>query len=358
MKKGNHLLLAFVALLCCSIADAVPAWPGLQRVLQPDGSQVTLQIVGDEFFNYVRTSDGYTVLRTDRGTYEYASLRDGVLVPSGILAHDRGLRAEPEQRFLEAQPRNVFNRQQCEQGRALRSKHDALNSHRVIDYSKFRGLIVLVEPSDVAFLSEDPVAFYDDMINTEGFTGYHHPKGNDWYLHQEWVDCTGSVRDYYEDNSMGIFKPVFDVVGPVKVNYTANQFGAQFYNIFKYVARTINATVDFSQYDVNDDGNIDLVFFLVAGTGANTSPEDPDNLWPHRSAFSYTQFDGLNLTDYACSTELMWPSSYSMIDGIGTICHEFSHVLGLADHYDTDGGASGGGSQDPGEWDIMAEGNS
>ena len=189
-------------------------------------------------------------------------MRDGVLVPSGILAHDRGLRAEPEQRFLEAQPRNVFNRQQCEQGRALRSKHDALNSHRVIDYSKFRGLIVLVEPSDVAFLSEDPVAFYDDMINTEGFTGYHHPKGTDWYLHQEWVDCTGSVRDYYEDNSMGIFKPVFDVVGPVKVNYTANQFGAQFYNIFKYVARTINATVDFSQYDVNDDGNIDLVFAM------------------------------------------------------------------------------------------------
>lgn len=44
MKKGNHLLLAFVALLCCTVADAVPAWPGLQRVLQPDGSQVTLQI--------------------------------------------------------------------------------------------------------------------------------------------------------------------------------------------------------------------------------------------------------------------------------------------------------------------------
>lgn len=354
----SYILSILVALMCCCVAGAVPAWPGLHHVQQPDGSRVTLQIVGDEYFNYVRTSDGFTVVRTDEGVYEYATLRDGVLVASGVVAHDQAQRTVAEQRLLAELPRNLFSREQCDRGRVLRAKRDALGSRRVIDYAKFRGLVVLVEPSDVAFLSEDPVAFYDDMINTEGFTGYHHPKGTDWSLEKEWVDCTGSVRDYYEDNSMGIFKPVFDVVGPVKVNRPACDFGSKSYSIFMNVVNEINPTVDFSKYDVDNNGKIDLVFFLVAGTGANSSHNDSGNLWPHRSSF-YTsaKFDGKDLRDYACTTELLYDSSYSMIDGIGSFCHEFSHVLGLADHYDTDDASSGGGSQTPGEWDIMAGGN-
>ncbi len=354
----SYILSILVALMCCCVAGAVPAWPGLHHVQQPDGSRVTLQIVGDEYFNYVRTSDGFTVVRTDEGAYEYATLRDGVLVASGVVAHDQAQRTVAEQRLLAELPRNLFSREQCDRGRVLRAKRDALGSRRVIDYAKFRGLVVLVEPSDVAFLSEDPVAFYDDMINTEGFTGYHHPKGTDWSLEKEWVDCTGSVRDYYEDNSMGIFKPVFDVVGPVKVNRPACDFGSNSYSIFMNVVNEINPTVDFSKYDVDNNGKIDLVFFLVAGTGANSSHNDSGNLWPHRSSF-YTsaKFDGKDLRDYACTTELLYDSSYSMIDGIGSFCHEFSHVLGLADHYDTDDASSGGGSQTPGEWDIMAGGN-
>lgn len=88
MNKA-YILSLLVALMCCCVASAVPAWPGLHHVQQPDGSRVTLQIVGDECFNYVRTSDGFTVVRTDEGAYEYATLRDGVLVASGVVAHDR-----------------------------------------------------------------------------------------------------------------------------------------------------------------------------------------------------------------------------------------------------------------------------
>ena len=47
----------------------------------------------------------------------------------------------------------------------------------------------------------------------------------------------------------------------------------------------------------------------------------------------------------------------SVPSNIGTIAHEFSHVLGLPDFYDTDyASGSGGQSHDPGGWDVMAGG--
>ena len=108
--------------MCCCVAGAVPAWPGLHHVHQPDGSRVTLQIVGDEYFNYVRTSDGFTVVRTDEGAYEYATLRDGVLVASGVVVHDQAQRTMAEQRLLAELPRNLFSREQCDRGRMLRAE--------------------------------------------------------------------------------------------------------------------------------------------------------------------------------------------------------------------------------------------
>ncbi len=46
------------------------------------------------------------------------------------------------------------------------------------------------------------------------------------------------------------------------------------------------------------------------------------------------------------------------IDGIGTICHEFSHVLGLPDFYDTNYDKDGKEeSNHPGDWSVMAGGS-
>lgn len=50
------------------------------------------------------------------------------------------------------------------------------------------------------------------------------------------------------------------------------------------------------------------------------------------SAGQSLTLDGVKINSYACSAEL----SNTGIDGIGTICHEFSHCLGYPDLYDTD----------------------
>ena len=96
--------------------------------------------------------------------------------------------------------------------------------------------------------------------------------------------------------------------------------------------------VDFSDYDGDNNGQVDLVYFIIAGNGANYGGNNGDLWWPHRSIIYdynnrwYVRKDGVTLWDYASSVELSgWTSNPSSvkIDGIGTICHEFSHVLGL-----------------------------
>ena len=65
----RKILLIFVMALMCLIARAVPADPTPARITQPDGSTLTVQLHGDEFFNYLTTSDGYTVIKNKAGYY-------------------------------------------------------------------------------------------------------------------------------------------------------------------------------------------------------------------------------------------------------------------------------------------------
>lgn len=97
-----------------------------------------------------------------------------------------------------------------------------------------------------------------------------------------------------------------------------------------------DATVNFKDYDWDGDGEVDQIFVLYAGHG-EASWDDEDTIWPHAwtledAADITLTLDGVRINSYACSCEL---GSDGKIDGIGTICHEFSHCFGLMDMYDT-----------------------
>lgn len=61
-------------------------------------------------------------------------------------------------------------------------------------------------------------------------------------------------------------------------------------------------------------------------------------------------YDGVKLDSYACSCE----SLYGMYDGVGTFCHEFTHVLGLPDIYDVNYSSS---TFTPGSYDVLDQGS-
>jgi M6 family metalloprotease-like protein len=117
--------------------------------------------------------------------------------------------------------------------------------------------------------------------------------------------------------------------------------------------------VNYADYDWNGNGEVDQVYVVYCGKGeANGGAKS--TIWPHEWELSSAAYygdgsgaqtlDGVRIDTYACGAEL---NGMGTIDGIGTMCHEFSHCLGYPDFYDTD--YSGG----PGMycWDLMDMGS-
>ena len=350
--------------LMCLNALAVPADPTPATVTQPDGTTLTIVLHGDEFFNYLTTTDGYTVVKNKAGYYTYARLDGDRLVASNTVARDN--RTAADRAYLAGVPKSLKSQAMVEQGRKmLNQRNDLLRGighggH--MDYSKFRGLIILINYTDRNFneyvpSNYTPIDFYEAMINSHDYQGYTLPFGTK-------VDAMGSVRDYYYDNSFQQFDPHFDILGPVDVPYActdAHQFKCD--SIFFAALEALDPDVDFSQYDTDEDGTADMVFFMVAGHGSDVTANNRDYLWPHMKDFTESPvLDGVNFRLYACSTNMTGEENeyyvnYNNVAGIGTICHEFSHCLGLPDFYDTDGLGSGGtNSKHPMTWSVMASG--
>ncbi|MBR1881264.1 MAG: M6 family metalloprotease domain-containing protein [Prevotella sp.] len=360
MKRLSTAILMLTIMTISMMA--VPAHKKPIQVTQPDGTTVTIKLHGDEWMHFNTTADGYSVVKNLQGYYVYAEKKNGELKATQMVAHDADRRSAAEQSYLAgvkkyqvpemseevAATKKIVDQQQRE---TLAKRRAASPKAAQYNYSNFKGLIILVQFNDKSFSREDYPMIANNMVNQENFSGFDN---------QVW---TGSVRDYFSDNSKGAFKPQFDVIGPYTVNYSQYD-GSNSRKILINALNQADADVDFKDYDGDNDGVVDLVYFILAGNGANYNGNDENLWWPHRSVLfennNYMYRDGVRLWDYASSVELYgWvdqPSTVK-IDGIGTICHEFSHVLGLPDFYDADYEGSGGESNDPGDWSLMAGGS-
>lgn len=372
MKK--YFALALALLLPFASALSMPAHKGSARVMQPDGSYVTIRLHGDEYLHFNTTADGYTVVQDDRGYYVYATLdAAGRLKATAQAAHEVSVRGNTEADFLKTMPkmlRPTMSKQAARQKEADGSRRvQSLEGSGVqrVNYENFHGLILLVEYNDKSFKYANYRDLMDEMANKENYQG-----NSITNVSNRVGICTGSVRDFYADCSNGQFIPTFDVIGPVKIDYSQYDINWQKEDVsvrVKLMADVIDAAdplVDFSQYDADGNGVVDLVYIIFAGMGSNFPGNDERLMWPHQSDFYnpnsngwsnlYIYKDGVRLGHYACGTELYGTKDWNTLDGIGTIAHEFGHVLGLPDFYDTDYEESGGESNHPGEWTVMAGG--
>jgi len=211
---------------------------------------------------------------------------------------------------------------------------------------EIRSIVILVNFSDRSFVIPDANAAFTRMLNT---SGYSENNG------------TGSARDYFIASSDSLFKPIFDVYGPYTVSKQMSYYGGNGATgsdqrpsqmITEACELAEAAGVDFAKYDVDNDGTVDNVFVYYAGY--NEAEGGPaTSIWPHRSRIvNSREYSGKTLSDYACTSELTGRSGSNMC-GIGTFCHEFSHVLGLPDLYNTKSSST----YTVGAWDIMASGN-
>ena len=368
MKLWSTILLILTACECM----ATPAKTMPCRMKQPDGSFVTLRMHGDEYLHYTTTADGFTVVRNERGFWVYASKQaDGSLAATGIVAHDDADRKADEKTFLTSTPKRLAPKidedmaQRREMERAQRTKVLEQRRAQENEQSEFRGLVILVEYNDCPFKYGDETnEIFNDIFNKENYTGDSRTN----YVHEATgfeTHFVGSVSDYFRDNSSGLFQPKFDVVGPLKIN-RSQYYAMGTNNALTLTLEAVNAAdplVDFSQYDNDGDGKVDMIYFVFSGYNSSMPENDERLLWPHASliydlhSFSgVVKKDGVRLGRYACSTEIGGDKNFPYFEGIGVICHELGHTLGLPDLYDTDNEGSGGKAPDPGGWSIMASG--
>lgn len=203
-------------------------------------------------------------------------------------------------------------------------------------------------PSPCLFAMDNPRETYNRMFNE---AGYNQRAGK------------GCVADYYRDQSNGMFNLVFDVYGPYMVDTLAKQKNATSnthnYGRAMFIEATNkwiaeNPTLDYKQYDWNGNGKINQVIYVCAGLCGNQNNVNSFGyIWPNTSTFStITAPDGTKISDYTSSCET-WANGYSC--GIGTICHEFTHSLGLPDVYPVGNDALPYSMMD--EWELMDGGN-
>lgn len=370
-------ILGLLAAVCLSqTAVAVPATPRPITVRQADGTLLTILLNGDEHGHIAMTTDGHPLwFNYATANYEYASLLpDGSIEGCGLVAKEATRRTDADHLFLMKQDaRGIFNtveknRQQRKAQSRLawgklhpQAKGGQPNRLLINDYptkGDQHTLVLLVEFSDTKFTTTGNAHdYYTQMCNEEGFT---HANG-----------ANGSVRDFYIASSNNQFRPTFDVVGPVPLPNTCSYYGRNVSGNddmnrlaeFVYDAVTgADSLVDYSQYDTNGDGYIDNIYIFYAGYGEADSGRG-GTIWPH--SFSWDEFvsygystkslvvDGKKMGSYACSQEING-SSPTMPVGIGTISHEFGHVIGIPDLYDVYYGQS---TFTPGSYDVMDQGS-
>ena len=327
LMNVRRSVMVFTMLMMAMVTFAVPAKPGLTRMLTlSDGRTVSAVLVGDEHGHFWRGADGksyHLIAGTD--TYQEVDGQE-------IMQKAKQRRAQTNQR------------------RMKRMAPQKIGSVGSITGDK-KGLIILVNFADKSFS-----ATQNDFYKLANQANYN--SGN----------YKGSMYDYFYAQSDGQFRLTFDVVGPYTVSQNCAYYGGNDSEgndehpaeMVIEALKLANGDVNYANYDWDGDGTVEQVYVVYAGKG-EADGGAASTIWPHEYDLNSANYfgdgagrqrlDGVYINTYACGGEQN--GSTGETAGIGTMCHEFSHCLGYPDFYDTD--YSGG--QGMFQWDLMDSGS-
>lgn len=335
MKKKTFWALSL--LLMTTAMFAIPAKRTPFTVTNSDGTVLTLILCGDESYHFYTTTDGIPVVQEENGDFRLApELKDSI----------RETWTNRSKRFNA--PRRV---------RAKKQTARRIIGERTHHIGNKKGIVILVNFKNLSMKSaNDNSAFYN-AFNQEGYNkNYHY----------------GSVHDYFLDQSYGKLNLTFDVFGPVTLSNNYSYYGSNDSEGYDKLPATMvaeackladkNYNINWSDYDWDDDGEVDQVFVVYAGY-SESAGASAKTIWPHEFSLSMAhtyhndgngaiKLGGCTIDTYAVGNELSNTSGNTM-EGIGTACHEFSHCLGFNDHYDTSYDGGFGMSN----WDLMDAGS-
>ncbi len=266
----------------------------------------------------------------------------------------------------------MFRRRQC--GTAMLMEREAAaysKGQRAIstqnNYVPHTGTItipvVLVNFKDAEFKINKPKEAFEQLFNSDKQADL----GNGNYLNY------GSVAKYFRDMSHGAFTPKFKVYDPVTVDQPETYYGGKHENdnsdeeprlLVKDALKLIEdqVTEDDIKSFCSDGKTVDCVYVVYAGLGQNDGGAGT-TVWANTWTTDGATLGGKSVRWYTMSPELSSmklddngkfnnKGTIPAVSGIGVICHEFSHALGLPDFYPTAESAYVD-NQEMEYWDLM-----
>ena len=354
--------LLFGLLFAAMTAGAVKMKPGINIIKQADGTTITVRAYGDEDLSYFLASDGTLLYQEGTNFYIAGVKADGTLYSTGVLAHEPSMRTIKEISAIKAQNAKAFYNSMETQAKANKVRREPMTPDNSLlpSLGKHKIPVILVEFSDVEFSVENPKATFDKYLNGKELFN----KETDPEMGQNYA----SVAKYFKDMSFGKFEPEFEVFGPVNLGKPLATYGAGYSSqenmglLLTDACTAVDDEVDFTQYDSNDDGNIDLIYIIYAGFSQSIAGNSTDCIHPKSGYLSLAKsFDGMDVKRYGVNNELNGtPADQAngpIINGIGLLCHEFSHCMGLPDLYPKSGSiAEACINQNMDYWSLMDAG--
>lgn len=354
--------LLFGLLFAAMTAGAVKMKPGINIIKQADGTTITVRAYGDEDLSYFLASDGTLLYQEGTNFYIAGVKADGTLYSTGVLAHEPSMRTIKEISAIKAQNAKAFYNSMETQAKANKVRREPMTPDNSLlpSLGKHKIPVILVEFSDVEFSVENPKATFDKYLNGKELFN----KETDPEMGQNYA----SVAKYFKDMSFGKFEPEFEVYGPVNLGKPLATYGAGYSSqenmglLLTDACTAVDNEVDFTQYDSNDDGNIDLIYIIYAGFSQSIAGNSTDCIHPKSGYLSLAKsFDGMDVKRYGVNNELNGtPADQAdgpIINGIGLFCHEFSHCMGLPDLYPKSGSiAEACINQNMDYWSLMDAG--
>ena len=359
---GYWLLAIGFWVLAISNANAAPAFREAMRVMQADGTYITVQQFGDEYHHWTTTTDGVMVVNTGKGYYVADIDNEGRMTASHVLVHEKDQRTADEQALISQQ----LSRHELFHQRGQAVARRALSISETGGYLPHSGnvriLTILVAYQDLGFTVNEPNTAFDQLLN--GDEQVDLGNNNQWNYK--------SVRQYFETCSKGQFSPQFDIVGPVTLPHDMAYYGGtdsdgsddKFSDLCKDAIALVKdqgLVEDWTPYDNDADGKaIELVCIIYAGYGQNQNGGN-NTIWAKASRQGLKVNDQTTATFFNCSCELFYPSTATnkngmplsnYINGTGVFIHEMSHCMGLPDLYATTNSAVAN-NQGMEAWDIM-----
>ena len=334
---------------------------------QADETLLHVNHVANSQYSFYTTTDGRVLLRDSVGNLCYAKQIGNQLINTEIAAHEEGWQSDNERsvKFTAAKISNVLNSLQAKRLQALQRDSSLKNATKSADglgrYGEsYGGAIpsvggstipfVLVEFADVTLQDYSTIDKYESYFND---AVYKNDEGN-----------IGSVSSYFNMQSRGLLNLTFKNVGKIRLSKNRAFYGKNSaqgktdenrYVFVQEVLDSITASdVDLEDFNVN--GAIPNICIIFAGPGEQSSYDvgAEDYLWAHFSSKSFKS-GNCTVNSYFIGNELyenyfkedgsveyadpptnnyLVPQSVKTV-GIGVICHELSHALGLPDFYYT-----------------------